>query len=121
MNQYLKFSYLLKLGLYIYLPPLFQANILSWNILFWTILCPREINGKKEVYKEKYIFVHDSLPVWCIHESYWKYVPWNQRKQYAYTKNVPPKFPNKEKCLIKMCVDSWLVPILKQKRKSVSL
>ena len=51
--------------------------------------CPREINGKKEVYTEKYIFVHDSSPVWCIHESYWKYVPWNQRKQHVYTKNVP--------------------------------
>lgn len=47
--------------------------------------------------------MHDSLPVWCIHESYWKYVPWNQRKQYAYTKNVPPKFPNKEKFNQNVC------------------
>lgn len=40
--------------------------------------------------------MHDSLPVWCIHESYWKYVPWNQRKQYVYTKNVPQSSPIKK-------------------------
>lgn len=34
-------------------------------------------------------------------------------------KECAPKFPNKEKCLIKIFVDSWLVLILKQKRKSV--
>lgn len=112
MNPHFKFLNLLKAGLYIYLLPLFQANILSWNILFWAIFTLEKSNGKKEVYREKYIFVHCSLPVWCTHESYWKYAPWNQRTQCLY-KECSPKFPNKEKCLIKIFADSWLVLILK--------
>lgn len=51
---------------------------------------------KKEAYREKYIFVHDSLLVWYIHESYWKYIPWNQRKQYVYIKSVPQSSPIKK-------------------------
>lgn len=111
MNYTLNFSVYLKQA-YTFICHLYFGEV-SWVGIFCSesYFCPREINGKKEVYKEKYIFVHDSLPVWCIHESYWKYVPWNQRKQYVYTKNVPQSSPIK--CLIKIFVDSWLVLILK--------
>lgn len=92
----LNFSVYLKQA-YTFIYHLYFRQI-SWVGIFCSepYFRPREINGKKEVYREKYIFVHDSLPVWCICESYWKYVPWNQRKQYVYTKNVPQNSPIKK-------------------------